>query len=75
MDRLEQLLSERPRSFAPLAEVAFRLRDRLIEDLGTLEALLAQATSDEGVTDLDALDPDRKDQDVPLGDAVALGGQ
>ncbi len=42
-ERLERLLTENPSAFAPLAAAAFRLRDRLIEDLGTLEGQLAQA--------------------------------
>ncbi len=74
MSRLERLLSERPAAFGPLAEPAFRLRDRLIEDLGTLDAQLAQADSNPaggGEAGKRATD----DLDVPLGDAVALGGQ
>jgi hypothetical protein len=72
MDRLERLLSERPQSFAPLAQLAFRLRDRLIEDLGTLEARLAQEGS------APAPEPRKaapEGQDAPLADVVALGGQ
>ena len=74
MSRLERLLSERPAAFGPLAEPAFRLRDRLIEDLGTLDARLAQAASDprEGG---EAGERAADRPEVPLGDAVALGGQ
>jgi len=79
MDRLERLLSEDPHVFAPLAEPAFRLRDRLIEDLGTLDARLAQVTAaaKAGVepSGADLRAPAQGDPDVPLGDAVALGGQ
>ncbi len=79
MNRLEQLLSETPRYFGPLAEPTFRLRDRLIEDLGTLEAQLAQANSavsagaepeGAGPRDLDPLN-----HGVPIGQAVNLGSQ
>jgi hypothetical protein len=73
VNRLEQLLTQRPRAFAPLAERAFRLRDRLIEDLETLEARLARAEAGADAGD-GPRDP-RHDLDVPLGDAVALGGQ
>ena len=69
MARMEQLLTERPAAFAPLAELAFHLRDRLIEDLETLEARLAQAIASPDPP------PVVNDEDVPLGDAVALGGQ
>ena len=73
VDRLEQLLSERPRSFPPVAEAALRLRDRLVEDLGTLEAALARADSGESRSGAEG-SPER-DPDVPLADKVALGGQ
>ena len=79
VERLEQMLSERPRSFAPLAEPAFRLRDRLIEDLGTLEARLAQASAapepDAGpppATPAEAAEPSREG---PLADTMNLGAQ
>lgn len=71
MDRLEQLLTQRPAAFAPLTAATFRLRDRLIEDLETLEARLVQAMSGNEPPP----DPDEPDRHVPLGDAVALGGQ
>ena len=68
MERLEQLLTTEPAAFAPLAEPTFRLRDRLIENLETLEATLARPRSASGADR-------RQGQDVPRGDAVALGGQ
>ena len=75
MDRLERLLSERPAAFAPLAELTFRLRDRLIEDLGALEAQLARVNA-EGRKDSKPASADpRSGLDLPRGDAVALGGQ
>ena len=75
MDRLERLLTTEPRSFAPLAAATFRLRDRLIEDLETLEARLARGKSgSDGALERPAPDP-REGHDVPRGDAVALGGQ
>ncbi len=75
---LERLLSERPAAFAPLAEPAFRMRDRLIEDLGTLEARMAQAPSaaDQGAPS--SARPGAGAQanpDAPFGDTVAMGGQ
>jgi hypothetical protein len=79
VSRLEQLLTERPQSFAPLAQAAFRLRDRLIEDLETLEAGLAHASSSPSPgpkqPDFNLLDPPQRDPDAPFGDAVPLGGQ
>ena len=79
MDRLQQLLSERPAAFAPLAQLAFRLRDRLVEDLGSLEAQLAQVnTAGEAGAAQSGSEPPKaaaEDRNVPLGDAVALGGQ
>ena len=79
MNRLERLLSERPHAFVPLAETAFRLRDRLVEDLGTLEAQLAQvnAAGEAGAAQSGSEPPKAaaEDRNVPLGDAVALGGQ
>ncbi len=77
--RIEQLLSEAPRYFEPVAEPAFRLRDRLIEDLGTLEARLAEVTAaaragseppGAGPRDLDP-----RDHGAPIQDAVNLGAQ
>jgi len=79
MDRLEQMLSEDPASFAPLAEPTFRLRDRLIEDLGTLEARLAQVKRGEVVDAAPSgVGPQKRhpgDGSASLGDRVALGGQ
>ena len=70
VDRLERLLSERPRTFAAVAESAFRLRDRLIEDLGTLEASLARASRAPA-----AEEAEEDDDDVSLADNVTLGSQ
>ena len=79
MDRLEQMLCENPASFAPLAEPAFRLRDRLIEDLGTLEARLAQVKSgEEAHAAPSVVGPQERrggDGTASLADRVALGGQ
>ncbi len=75
MDRLEQLLSEHPAAFTPLAALTFRLRDRLIEDLGTLEARLAEVlAAPQRAAEHPSTDP-RAGLDTPRGDAVALGGQ
>ncbi len=76
VDRMEQMLAESPASFAPLAESAFRLRDRLIEDLGTLEARLALVKS--GVEPAAGANPRQRRGDkgsASLGDRVSLGGQ
>lgn len=79
MLRLEKILSEHPASFAPLAEPAFRLRDRLIEDLGTLEARLAQAdtaaVSGEPPPRLGQRANEAEALGVSQGDVRALGGQ
>ena len=79
MDRLEQMLSEDPASFAPLAEPTFRLRDRLIEDLGTLEARLAQVkAAPEAPAPPSGVDRQERrggDGSASLADRVALGGQ
>jgi hypothetical protein len=77
VSRLEQMLSERPRSFAPVAASAFRLRDRLIEDLETLEAGLAQANSgaSSGEAPSGAGAAPQADPDKPLADRFPLGGQ
>ncbi len=77
--RLEQLLTETPRYFQPVAEPAFRLRDRLIEDLETLEVQLSKASAaahsgaeppGDGPRDVDP-----RDHGVPIEDAVNLGAQ
>ncbi len=77
--RLEQLLSESPAAFAPLAQPTFRLRDRLIEDLGTLEARLAQVKPDAEAsaapTGVGRQERRGGDGSASLGDRVALGGQ
>lgn len=77
--RLERLLSQNPTAFTPLAAPTFRLRDRLIEDLGALEARLPRAEA--------APAPERKSTQigerasiaeelgVSQGDVRALGGQ
>ncbi len=79
MERVEKLLSEAPRYFEAVAEPAFRLRDRLVEDLGTLEARMAEVSAaakaggpppGDGPRDLDP-----RAHGVPLGDSVYIGGQ
>jgi hypothetical protein len=79
VDRLERMLGERPRSFGPAAQAAFRLRDRLIGDLGTLEARLAQVNAGPAsggeLSGPGGREAPRQDPDAPLGDRVALGGQ
>ncbi len=79
VDRLHQLLTENPASFAPLAEPAFRLRDRLIEDLGTLEAGLARTgpAADAGRKPFHPGEQARaaEARGVSQGDVQALGGQ
>ncbi len=79
MDELERLLSERPAAFAPLAELVFRLRDRLIEDLETLQAQLAQvgpapSAGDEPLTGEPA-EVGRPAGEGPLADRMNLGAQ
>ncbi len=77
-DRLEKLLSENPAAFAPLAAAAFRLRDRLIEDLGTLEAGLAQAQSTPAPaaqTYIGKRASIAEELGVSQGDVRALGGE
>ncbi len=78
-ERLERLLSENPAAFTPLAAAAFRLRDRLIEDLGTLEAGLAHAETipapeprPMGLGDHASI---AEALGVSQGDVRALGGQ
>jgi len=79
VDRLEQLLSERPAAFAPLVAQALRLRDRLIEDLGTLEARLAEAESaadaEPAPSGIGTRAGIAEDLGVSQGDVRALGGQ
>ncbi|HEY5410377.1 MAG TPA: hypothetical protein VIJ94_06590 [Caulobacteraceae bacterium] len=79
VSRLHQVLTENPAAFAPLAEPAFRLRDRLIEDLGTLEARLAQ-TGPAGHArdkqfDLGQQARTAEERGVSQADVRALGGQ
>ena len=78
MDALERLLSERPAAFAPLAELVFRLRDRLIEDLETLQAQLAQvgpAAKSGGEPSGEPAEVGRPAGEGPLGDRMNLGAQ
>ena len=79
MDQLERLLSERPAAFAPLAELVFRLRDRLIEDLETLQAQLAQVGPAPRVDSESAsgepAEVGRPAGDGPLADRMNLGAQ
>jgi hypothetical protein len=79
VDRLERLLTERPAAFEAVAAAAFHLRDRLVEDLGTLEAQLAQAES-AVVADAQPHAPGQRARlaeglGVSQGDMRALGGQ
>ena len=81
VDRLERLLTERPAAFEPVAAAAFHLRDRLVEDLGTLEAQLAHAEAE--AASAPGVDPSGPGKQASLaevlgvsqGDVRALGGQ
>lgn len=82
VERLHEILRENPASFAALAAPTFRLRDRLIEDLGTLEARLAQtgpapppAASDAGESPIGAKAREAEERGVSQGDVRSLGGQ
>src|SRR3569833_3097288 len=79
MEKVEKLLSEEPRHFEPVAEPALRLRDRLIEDVGALEARLAEASaaanSGAPAAGDGPRDVDPRGHGVPLGDSVYIGGQ
>ncbi len=79
MEWLEQLLHENPAAFAPLAQPTFRLRDRLVEDLGTLEARLAQAkrgAEAEAARSGSGSGEERADRgSASLADRVNLGAQ
>ena len=42
LENIRAAMVKRPKTFAPLAEATFRLRDRLLEDLKALEAALRE---------------------------------
>jgi len=78
-DRLQQILAESPASFPALAAPTLRLRDRLVEDLGTLEARMPRvlAPSGAGRRTFQIGDGAREAEErgVSQGDVRALGGQ
>jgi hypothetical protein len=77
--RLHRILAEDPASFAALAAPTFRMRDRLVEDLGTLEARMAHVRPVAPAADakFQIGDGARKAEEkgVSQGDVRALGGQ
>jgi hypothetical protein len=78
--RLHLILRQSPASFAALAAPTFRMRDRLVEDLGTLEARLAQTVvvpevGDDPSSSIGDKAREAEERGVSQGDVRALGGQ